>query len=177
MSTPSSARSAVSRIDWSRLLTVSLKKDTAASLSAYRKRYDELKRQVETLEASAAVPIDFSHYRSVLKNKEIVDKVEKEHKAFSPVKVDLAKQLEVIGTFEAKALERANQASERIDAEIKDLQKTLNNIEQARPVEDLTVADIVEAKPELIDRVEENMAAGKYSVPGYYEKFGNRNAM
>jgi len=76
--------------------------------------------------------IDFAHYRSVLKNQSIVDEIERSHKAFKPVTIDVSKQISAIEKFEATAMENAKQTETKVDAELKDLRKTLENIEQGK---------------------------------------------
>ncbi|KAJ3912329.1 hypothetical protein F5877DRAFT_54193, partial [Lentinula edodes] len=74
----------------------------------------------------------------------------------------------------------AKETEEKIDAELGDLQATQANIEEARPFQDLTVLDIGEAHPriiETVETVETMMKKGKWSVPGYKEKFGDHNLM
>lgn len=106
--------------------------------------------------------VDLSHYRSVLKNKAIVDEAEKILQDFKPVTYDVSSHIKAIETFETKAVStlsprvslffscprffchvqvaKAQETSEKIDVELKDLQATLANIEEARPFEDLTVS-------------------------------------
>lgn len=55
----------------------------------------------------------------------------------------------------------------KIAEEEKSLNSTLSNIKDARPFEDLTVAEINKAKPEIEKSVETMIKKGKWSVPGY----------
>ncbi|KAK9712421.1 ATP synthase d subunit [Basidiobolus ranarum] len=167
-----SARSAVTHIDWSKLASLGLKKDTAASLITFRKRYDELKRTVDSLKEEKT-DVDFTHYRSVLKNKKVVDQAEKAFSTFKPVKYNLDAQLKVISAFEDKAVKKAEFTAKQLDLEVSDLKETIKNIEQARPIEDLTVDDVIKAKPEIPSIVEDMVKKGNWTVPGYNEKFGN----
>ena len=48
--------------------------------------------------------MDIPHYRSVLKNKAIVDEAEKLLKDFQPVTYDVSAHIKAIETFEAKAV-------------------------------------------------------------------------
>jgi len=68
-------------------------------------------------------------------------------------------------------------AEVKIDVEIKQLQATLANIEEARPFEDLTVYDVGDAHPRLVQVMETMMKKGKFTVPGYTEKFGDLNVL
>lgn len=47
--------------------------------------------------------------------------------------------IRAIETFESTAIAKAKETVEKVDVELKDLQATLANIEDARPFEDLTV--------------------------------------
>jgi hypothetical protein len=48
--------------------------------------------------------VDLAHYRSVLKNKAVVDEAEKLLREFKPVTYDVNTHVKAIETFEAKAV-------------------------------------------------------------------------
>lgn len=56
--------------------------------------------------ALAAQPtsVDLAHYRSVLKNKAVVDEAEKILKEFKPVTYDVSAHIKAIEAFEVKAV-------------------------------------------------------------------------
>lgn len=83
--------------------------------------------------------MDFAQYRSLLKNQAVVDEIEKYFSTFKPATYDVARQIKAIEAFEAQAVKNAEETKGRVDLELKDLEKTLKNIEEARPFEDLTV--------------------------------------
>lgn len=70
-------------------------------------------------------------------------------------------------------VEQAQATSSKIEAELKDLKSTLKNIEDARPFDQLTVDDVVAARPEIGRTVDEMVKKGKWTTPGYDEKFGS----
>lgn len=86
--------------------------------------------------------VDFAYYRSILKNQAVVDDIEKHFQSFKPVTYDVGRQIKAIETFEVQAIKNAEETKGRVDLELKDLEKTLKNIEEARPFEDLTVVRI-----------------------------------
>jgi F-type H+-transporting ATPase subunit d len=163
---------AAAAIDWSKLtVSLGLKRETVAALQAFRKRNDEARRVVLALKEQKT-DIDFENYRKILKNKSIINEAEKVLDSFKPVKVDLTAQMKVVETIETKAVENAKKTAARVDSELKDLHSTLNNIEQTRPFENITVEEIVKARPEINDIVEKMVKKGQWDVPGYEEKFG-----
>jgi hypothetical protein len=83
--------------------------------------------------------VDFAHYRGVLKNQAVIDEIERQFKSFKPATYDVARQIKAIEAFEAQAVKGAEETKSVVDRELKDLEKTLKNIEEARPFEDLTV--------------------------------------
>ncbi|KAH7869024.1 ATP synthase d subunit [Lentinula edodes] len=171
------SKTAAAVVDFTRIYTsLGLGKETIAALQAFRKRHGEAQRAQATY-SNQPTTVDFSHYRSVLKNKAIVDEAEKLLKDFKPVTYDVSEHIKAIEAFEAKAVSTAKETEEKIDVELRDLQATLANIEEARPFQDLTVLDIGEAHPRIIETVETMMKKGKWSVPGYKEKFGDLNLM
>ncbi len=54
----------------------------------------------------------------------------------------MQRQIKAIEAFEAQAVKSAEETKGKVDAELQDLEKTLKNIESARPFEDLTVVCI-----------------------------------
>ncbi|KAI8393814.1 uncharacterized protein BYT42DRAFT_525095 [Radiomyces spectabilis] len=168
---PTTVRAAAKQLDWSKLAG-SLPKESAASLLAFRKRNDEVKRLLHELKEQSTT-VDFAHYRKVLKNQDIVAQSEKALSGFKPVTYDLDAQLKAIDKFEAKAVEKAKQKVQQIDTELKDLHATLDNIQGSRPIEQLKVDDILNAKPEIVKEIEGMLQKGKFTIPGYKEKFGD----
>ena len=83
--------------------------------------------------------IDFEHYRKVLKNQTVIDEIEQHFKAFKPATYDVTRQLKAIEAFEAQAVKGAEDTKGKVEIELMNLDKTLHNIETARPFEDLTV--------------------------------------
>ncbi|CCE65959.1 hypothetical protein TPHA_0N01780 [Tetrapisispora phaffii CBS 4417] len=171
------AKAASVKLDWSKVISsLKLTGKTATQLSSFKKRNDEARRKLYELE-SQPTSVDFSHYRSVLKNTAIVDKIESYYKAYKPVTIDTSKQLSTIQAFEAEAIDNAKRTEEMVAKELLDLKATLKNIESARPFDELTVDELVAAKPEIDAKVEEMVKKGRWDVPGYKEKFGDLTVM
>ncbi|GAB1519044.1 hypothetical protein RhiTH_002110 [Rhizoctonia solani] len=167
------SKSLAAAIDWTRIYgSLGLGKETVASLQAFRKRHSEAQR-VHSLYATQPTTVNIAHYRSVLKNQAVVDEAERILREFKPVSYDVNEHVKAIEAFEAKAVAKAEETSVKIDEELGNLQKTLANIEEARPFEDLMVEDVAQARPEIVKTVETMMKKGKFSVPGYKEKFGD----
>ncbi|TIA93416.1 hypothetical protein E3P99_00144 [Wallemia hederae] len=150
--------------------------DTVAQINAFRKRSDEAKRSLANLNEQK-VTVDFAHYRSVLKNSAVVDDLESKTKNFKPASYDVQAIQKAIDAFEAKAVDSAQQTEKKIAEELKDLQATLDNIQSARPFDQLTLDDVAAARPEITKTVDTMVHKGKWSVPGYKEKFGDLNIM
>lgn len=164
-------RKLLTSINWPVISSVLSKHtEVTKSLGSFRKGYEEAERQLSQLK-EADRPIDFEHYRRILKNKDIVDKLEKAAKTQKIVKVDLADQLKTISAFETKAVASAELYVKETEANLADLSETVKNIDQARPVTQLTVDDVVKAKPEVVKKTEEMVKQGKFTVDGYDEKF------
>ncbi|KAK6440884.1 GAL4 enhancer protein, partial [Oleoguttula sp. CCFEE 5521] len=86
-------------------------------------------------------------------------------------------QIKALDAFEAQAVKSAEETKMKVDEELKDLEKTLKNIETARPFEDLTVDEVVAARPDIDTRVEQLVSKGRWQVPGYKEKFGDLSVL
>lgn len=115
--------------------------------------------------------VDFAHYRKVLKNQAIVDEIEKRFNAFQPATYDLSRQLKAIEAFEVEAIKNAEATKEKVDLELKDLEKTLKNIEEARPFDQLTVDEVAAAEPSIDEKTAQLVSKGRWSVPGYKVRF------
>ncbi|KAL4241530.1 ATP synthase subunit d, mitochondrial [Abortiporus biennis] len=171
------SKAAAAAVDFTRVYSsLGLGKETVAALQAFRKRHMDAQRIQSTL-ASQPTTVDLEYYRSVLKNKAIVDEAEKLLKEFKPVTYDVSSHIKAIETFEAKAVANAQETSVKIDEELKALQATLANIEDARPFEDLSVDEVGAAHPRITEAVETMIKKGKWTVPGYKEKFGDLSLM
>lgn len=162
-----SVRTAASKVDWTAVTTkLGLNQSTLASLSNFRKRNTDARDKLNVLETQKQ-DVDFAYYRGLLKNQAIVDEIEKAHKSFKPATYDVSAQIKAIDQFEAKAVENAQTTAKTIDNELSDLQATLQNIEQARPFDDLTVEDVMKARPDIQKNVETMVKKGRWVIPGY----------
>ncbi|KAH9059294.1 ATP synthase d subunit [Lactarius vividus] len=170
-------KAATAAVDFTRIYSsLGLGKETVAALQAFRKRHSEAQRIAGQLNAQPTT-VDLAHYRSVLKNKAVVDEVEKVLRDFKPVTYDVSAHIKAIETFETKAVAKAKETEAKVDVELKDLQATLSNIQDARPFEDLTVDEVGQAHPRILETVENMVKKGKWTVPGYKEKFGDLSLM
>lgn len=68
-----------------------------------------------------------------------MDEIEKRFATFKPATYDVSRQLKAIEAFEVEAVKNAETTKNQVNMELQDLEKTLKNIEEARPFEDLTV--------------------------------------
>ena len=131
-------RSAALKLDWAKIGSqLGLKGQTATALAAFKKRNDDARRKVQVL-SEAPQSVDFEAYRAQLNNRAVVDEVEQRVKSFTPKTYDVAKQVKAIEAFEAQAVKNAQDTKGAVDKELSDLQKTLKNIEEARPFDELT---------------------------------------
>lgn len=90
--------------------------------------------------------------------------------------------------FEAQAVQSAEETKLGVDEEVKSLERTLKNIDEARPFSDLTVVsiwdyqrlgiilmlilfalqdDVVAARPDIDVRVEQMVSRGRWMPTGY----------
>lgn len=135
-------RSAALKLDWTKLAAqLGLRGNTANALVSFKKRNDDARRKIQQL-SELHQTVDFTAYRSQLKNSAIIDSIEKEFKAFKPATYDVERQIKAIEAFEAQAVKSAEETKGVVDRELVDLEKTLKNISDARPFEELTVVSI-----------------------------------
>lgn len=129
--------------------SLGLRGQTVASLQAFKKRNEDARRRVQLL-SEQPQKVDFSHYRSILKNTAVVDEIEKYFSTFKPATYDVARQIKAIETFETQAIKNAEETKGKVDLELKDLEKTLKNIETARPFDELTVVCVKRVLEEML---------------------------
>ena len=77
--------------------------ETIAALQAFRKRHGDAQR-IQAQLASQPTTVDLEHYRTVLRNKSIVDEAEKILRDFKPVTYDVSAHVKAIEAFETKAV-------------------------------------------------------------------------
>jgi len=65
----------------------------------------------------------------------------------------------------------AEKTAQKVGVEIQELNQLLQNIETARPIDDLTVEDVVRAKPELLGKVQKMLERQQYGLPAYLDKY------
>ncbi|CAH2354446.1 ATP synthase subunit d, mitochondrial [[Candida] railenensis] len=170
-------KTASTKLDWAKIITtLGLTGQTSASLTSFKKRNDEAKKEYISL-TEQSTEVDFAHYRSVLKNSKVIDEVEKAVQSFKPITYDVSKTIKTIDLFEQKAIENAKLTAKSVTEEIKQLEETLKDIEGARPFDQLTVEDVSSARPDLNEKVTYMVKNGKWNVPGYKEKFGDLTVM
>ncbi|QIX01163.1 hypothetical protein AMS68_006680 [Peltaster fructicola] len=149
-------RSASLKIDWANLGTkLGLRGSTAQSLATFKSA---------TMTRAAECKCS---------NSAIIDDIEKQVNSFQVKKYDVNRQLKAIDAFEAQAVKSAEETKGKVDTELKDLEKTLQNIESARPFEELTTHDVAKARPDVEQRATELVSKGRWQVPGYKERFGD----
>ena len=171
------AKSATTKINWAKITsTLGLSGNTASSLTAFKKRNEEARKEHTSL-SQQSTDVDFEQYRSRLTNSKVIDEVEKSVRAFKPVTDDVSKTLKTIDMFEQKAVENAKLTEKSVMGEVKQLQDTLRDIEGARPFDQLTVDDVAKARPDLDEKVTYMVKNGKWEVPSYKEKFGDLTVM
>lgn len=171
------AKASATKLNWAQVIkSLGLTGSTASSLTAFKKRNDEAKKEIQSLEAQST-QVDFDKYKSVLKNSAVVEEVRSKVQAFKPVTYDVSKTLKTIDVFEAKAIENAKLTEKSVLEEIEQLNTTLKDIEGARPFDQLTVEDVAKARSDLDEKVNYMIKNGKWEVPGYKEKFGDLTVM
>lgn len=111
--------------------------------------------------------VDFGHYRSVLANTAVIDEIEQHFKSFQPKTYDVSKQIKAIESFEQVAIKNAEETKSKVEVELKSLEKALNDIEGARPWEELTVDEITAAAPEIDEYTARLVKKGRWMPPGY----------
>ncbi|EEB08754.1 F0-ATPase subunit D [Schizosaccharomyces japonicus yFS275] len=164
-------------VEWAKVVAkYKLKPSTAVQIKAFLTRHAEAASRLGKLREQDT-SLDFKHYRQLLSNKEIVDKIESHVKRFKPVKIDLSSQMKIIEAFEAKANKNAAETAALVKKELSSLYKTLQDIEKARPVTDLTIDDVKDATAEVEQIVSDMVRTGNYHIPGYKEKFGDLSIM
>ena len=68
----------------------------------------------------------------------MIDEIESAVKGFKPTTYDVSRQLRAIEAFEQLAVKNAEETKMVVEQEMKDLEKTLTNIEGTRPFGELT---------------------------------------
>ena len=118
--------------------------------------------------SEAPQTVDFGHYRSLLKNHSVIDEIEAHFRSFKPVTYDVSKQLAAIEQFEKVAMRNAEETKEKVEVELRSLEKALGDIEGARPWEETTVDEVAAAAPQIDEYVARLVKKGRWMPPGYH---------
>ena len=155
------------KLDWSKLQTsLGLRGSTATSLAAFKKRNDDARRKLQVLQDQPQ-NVDFGYYRSLLKNSAVIDEIENHFKSFKPKTYDVNKQIKSIESFEQVAMKNAEETKGKVEVELRQLEKALGDIEGARPWNETTVDEVVQAAPEIDEYVTTMVKKGRWMPPGY----------
>jgi septation ring formation regulator EzrA len=155
------------KLDWSKLQSsLGLRGSTASSLAAFKKRNDDARRKLQVLQDQPQ-NVDFGHYRSLLKDTAVINEIENHFKSFKPKTYDVSKQIKAIESFEQVAMKNAEETKGKVEVELRQLEKALGDIEGARPFDQTTVDEVVNAAPEIDEYVEKMVKKGRWMPPGY----------
>jgi F-type H+-transporting ATPase subunit d len=146
-----------------------LKPETWASVQSFRTRHAQLQKTLNELKDSSA-EINFDAYK-VLKNQQVVEEAKRALSSQKILKFHSEKQLQEIEKARQAAVSLAKKTEQSIQAEMSELKVLQKDIEEARPIEELTVDDVAKAYPSLDKTVEKMALRGQWRVPGYYEKY------
>jgi F-type H+-transporting ATPase subunit d len=91
--------------------------------------------------------------------------------SFKPATYDVSKQLAAIDQFERVAVRNAEETKDKVEVELRSLEKALADIEGARPWEETTVEEIGRAAPEIDEYVTRMVKQGRWMPPGYHVGF------
>lgn len=166
LSNQQTTRTAI-KLDWTKVGTqLGLRGSTASALANFKKRNDDARRRVQVLQEQPTT-VDFSHYRSILKNTAVIDEIEQYYKSFQPKTYDVSKQIKAIESFEQVAIKNAQETKSKVEVELRSLEKALADIEGARSWDETTVDEIAKAEPEVDEYTARLVKGGKWMPPGY----------
>ena len=69
-------------------------------------------------------------------------------------------------------MSEALETQAKIESEMVELKEFLNNIETARPFEQISVDDLEKASPDSDKVIATMVKRGQFRIPGYFEQFG-----
>ncbi|KAG5440933.1 hypothetical protein PCK2_000088 [Pneumocystis canis] len=105
-------RSAATKINWAKLRSCyGLNTTTITSLAEFQKRNLDARAKVRLLEEQAR-EVNFAYYHSMIKNKTLLNEIERDLKGFKPLKYHVDEQIKVLQVLETKALQSATQPPE-----------------------------------------------------------------
>ncbi|PVU87799.1 hypothetical protein BB561_006168 [Smittium simulii] len=166
-----SARNLVESINWATLTSaLSKKAQVVKSLSSFNKKYQELDRELASLREQKT-DLAFEHYRDLLKNTKIVDEMQAKYSGYKLEKLDTQKYIATLADFEKTAVASATEYSSELQTKLTDLVQTVQNIDNTRSVTQLTVEDVVNATPEILEEAQAMVNNGEFYVKGYESKF------
>ena len=126
-----------SKVQWSQI-AARVRPETQLGLTLFRKRHQNLSKQLLALQ-DLPTTIDFSAYAH-LKNYHVVAAAQKTMASFTPDPYDLKQQLKVIDEAHARETKLAQQTQDSVKAQIKEMNVLLENIKNAKSLDEMTVS-------------------------------------
>lgn len=111
--------------------------------------------------------VDFVYYCFVFKNQVVVDEIEKCFMVFKFVIYDVFCQFKVIDVFEVEVVKNVEVIKQKVDLELKDLEKMLVNIESVRLFEEFIVDEVVVVELSIDEKIVKLVSKGCWFVFGY----------
>lgn len=148
-------------VDWTKVLS-KCTPESRKMVIEVRSKNEELKRQILETKANAA-SLDWSRYEGVL-GSAMVQEQQLRQKAFKPATIQVASALSELQSEESKMLGKAKAFLADLEKEIEGAKEALKRAENAKPVEQLTIDDVYEMKPELKTAFDEKMKRDDWYV-------------
>jgi len=144
-------------VDWASLSS-KVQSDAARSeVARLRQLYDEISAQNRAI-PEAVAPIDFSHYRSVIKSPGIVDEMEKAYNALN-LPAFVASEIDEADAQFDQLIADAQSSVESSHARIEELESVLETMTSAKLSKDTTVEEMYERYPEVGEEIEAEINA------------------
>merc|ERR1712048_8480 len=148
-------RLAQKAVDWARL-GQNIPAAATAQFNAFRNRHETIKGSLSNT-AEKPTPIDCTHYSSVVKNKDLVQKLQA---AYGQVKVPYPEDTESANiTAKEKAIEAEIAAASKLNQEaVAKLQNEIAKIKAQKPFEEITTKEYLADNPDFKREADREMA-------------------
>eukprot|EP00052_Salpingoeca_macrocollata_P013769 m.107553 g.107553 ORF g.107553 m.107553 type:complete len:158 (-) comp19050_c3_seq2:32-505(-) len=145
--------------DWA-ALSARLPLSSRGELAALRTQYTALRTNLEKYPEEVK-PIDWNHYKTVIKSPGLVDEMQK---AYESIKIEYPPDnfSKLISENEKETKTKVEGLLKDIESQIAGLKAQLAAVQAEKPVEDTTVAEVLREKPEWSKEIDQEIKENKW---------------
>lgn len=151
-------------LNWTKVL-LKCSPNVRKTILETRAHHEDLRRQISEIKQSMP-KLDFGVYRQTLPKEmaKIVDESENQFKSYKPPKIDVNSSIKELEQERDLKIKMSQEFIINLESRVDQLKSQLHKLENAKPVDEITVEDVYEMHPELREQVHEAIKNDHWAV-------------